>query len=936
MATGSSSSSRRGPTAPPSLPTWRSFRFFDVVKVQEDTYDDAMAGVSCVAYAPKSSGPWASARGALVTGLHKGQLRVVDARTFVEFASWQAFDHVCTHVHVASDHGAILTMGRDDDTNASIVRVWRLDSGAPNTWHAVLCAHATMEARITCAAVPSHLSHVALGLSDGRVHVLRGLSDSMRAKEPHTMKPKLVREAASVDGSTEPDVVTSLVIDASSLLISTVSCTLKYTLHGPRAGQAPVVIDTIGCPPHCGTMFQTCAATEAKDGVVPTVSAPKLVLAREEALYVIGSRGRETSFALEGIKRSIHTLHGQLVIVMPDRIVVFDLDTKCITYTGEYRDVVHVWTNEADCVPDEYIHIHGARTRLVSKPLVARLEHLFSVHLYIQAIPFIYAYAARYPQARLPSLPSSASVMPLRTRPSPVELLVTDAYRRFGEHLYSRGDFENAMQQFCHTIGIVSPSVVIRKFLDAQRLQYLTVYLEALHARHLAHTGHATLLLNCYTKLRNIEALDRFLRASDVPIDVQVALDVCRRADCVEQAAYLAQTHGMHDAYLSIQLHDTHDPKAALAYLASLQRADVMRYFHPCARMLLDAEPDATTDLLVRVYTAEPATVSADAFQVLLSHFVGHPQLLEHFLERVRDVCADASARADFLVIVHDTLLELYLAHAPDKALRVLEGDASLYTPSHALIFCAKARYTPGLLCVYERLGMVDAILQHWIHAGDTDQVLYTLDKYGATHAQLYVPTLSFFTSTHELFAQHRENVEHIVQHVLQHALLSPLELVQLLSRNDVAPLGLLTPHLVAHMEQEQAELAAARKLVASYRTEARAKQTELVALQSTEEPRIFQHEQCEICHQALDLPSVHFMCRHSFHVRCLLEGERTRECPVCAAEHTTIEALRDVSLLTSLDVVLDEVHAADDEDGSGFDVLADLFAKGIDTGENA
>lgn len=935
MTTGSSSG-RCGPTSVPSLPAWRSFRFFDAVPVQEDTYDDAMDGVSCVAYAPMSSGPWASARGALVTGLHTGQVRVVDARTFVELASWKAFDQVCTQVHLASEHGAILTMGCDGGTSASVVRVWRLDSGASNNWQAVLCAHATLEAHITCAAVPSHLSHVALGLSDGRVHVLRGLPDSMRTKEPHIIRPKQAREAAFVEESTEPDVVTSLVIDASTLLISTVSCTLKYTLYGPRAGQAPAVIDTIGCPPHCGAMFQTCAATEAKNGIVPNASAPKLVLAREEALYVIGSRGRETSFALEGIKRSIHTLHGQLVIVMQDRIVVFDLDTKCITYTGEHRDVVLVWTNEAECIPDEHIHIYSARTRLVAKPLVARLEHLFSVHLYIQAIPFIYSYAARYPQARLPSLPSSASIMPLRTRPSPVELLVAEAYRRFGEHLYARGDFENAMQQFCHTIGIVSPSVVIRKFLDAQRLQYLTVYLEALHARHLAHTGHATLLLNCYTKLRNIEALDRFLRASDVPLDVQVALDVCRRAGCVGQAAYLAQSHGMHEMYLNIQLHDARDPKAALAYLASLQHRDVMRLFHSCARKLLDAEPGATTDMLVRVYTAEPATVSVEAFQLLLSHFVGHPPLLEHFLERVRDVCADASMRPDFLVLVHDTLLELYLAHAPDKALCVLESDASLYTPSHALIFCAKAQYTPGLLCVYERLGMVDAILQHWILAGASEQVLYTLDKYGMSHAQLYVPTLSFFTSTHELFAQHREHVERIVQHVLQHALLSPLELVQLLSRNDVAPLGLLTPHLVAHMEQEQAELSAARKLVASYRTEARTKQTELMALQSTEEPRIFQHERCEICHEALDLPCVHFMCRHSFHVRCLLEGERTRECPVCAAEHRTIETLRDVSLLTSLDVVLDEVHAADDEDGRGFDVLADLFAKGIDTRENA
>ena len=56
----------------------------------------------------------------------------------------------------------------------------------------------------------------------------------------------------------------------------------------------------------------------------------------------------------------------------------------------------------------------------------------------------------------------------------------------------------------------------------------------------------------------------------------------------------------------------------------------------------------------------------------------------------------------------------------------------------------------------------------------------------------------------------------------------------------------------------------------------------------------------------------------------------------MCAAEHATIETLRDVSPLTSLDAVLDEVRAADDEDGRGFDVLADLFAKGIDAGQQA
>ena len=43
---------------------------------------------------------------------------------------------------------------------------------------------------------------------------------------------------------------------------------------------------------------------------------------------------------------------------------------------------------------------------------------------------------------------------------------------------------------------------MIRKFLDSQRIQNLTDYLQALHDRQLADKHHTTLLLNCYTKVR--------------------------------------------------------------------------------------------------------------------------------------------------------------------------------------------------------------------------------------------------------------------------------------------------------------------------------------------------------------------------------------------------------------------------------------------------
>jgi vacuolar protein sorting-associated protein 11 len=43
------------------------------------------------------------------------------------------------------------------------------------------------------------------------------------------------------------------------------------------------------------------------------------------------------------------------------------------------------------------------------------------------------------------------------------ETNVADIHRQYGDHLYSKADYDGAMQQFVQTIGSVQPSYVIRK-----------------------------------------------------------------------------------------------------------------------------------------------------------------------------------------------------------------------------------------------------------------------------------------------------------------------------------------------------------------------------------------------------------------------------------------------------------------------------------------
>ena len=43
------------------------------------------------------------------------------------------------------------------------------------------------------------------------------------------------------------------------------------------------------------------------------------------------------------------------------------------------------------------------------------------------------------------------------------EASVADIHKQYGDHLYAKGDYDNAMQQFVQTIGHLQPSYVVRK-----------------------------------------------------------------------------------------------------------------------------------------------------------------------------------------------------------------------------------------------------------------------------------------------------------------------------------------------------------------------------------------------------------------------------------------------------------------------------------------
>jgi hypothetical protein len=94
-----------------------------------------------------------------------------------------------------------------------------------------------------------------------------------------------------------------------------------------------------------------------------------------------------------------------------------------------------------------------------------------------------------------------------------------DIRKQYGDYLFSKGEYQDAIQQYILTIGSVEPSYVIRKFLDSQRNTYLIQYLYILHKRRRATHEHTTLLLNCFMRLDNYSDDDSSIMAAQTLID---------------------------------------------------------------------------------------------------------------------------------------------------------------------------------------------------------------------------------------------------------------------------------------------------------------------------------------------------------------------------------------------------------------------------------
>lgn len=319
------------------------------------------------------------------------------------------------------------------------------------------------------------------------------------------------------------------------------------------------------------------------------------------------------------------------------------------------------------------------------------------------------------------------------------------------------------------------------------------------------------------------------------------------------------------------------------------------------------------------------------------SSFIDHPDEFIVFLEAC---LGDESISDENKADLYTTLFEMYLHKSTEvksehdreqweqKAKKLIEGRGAPIENSNVLLLSHLSEFQDGTTLVKEQAGLLSDIFRSYTSAKDTRGAMKALRKYGPQEPSLYPTALAYLTSDSRVLDEAGlDELANILQTIDKDGLMAPLQVVQMLSKNAVATMGMIKPYLHETIERERKDIASNRRRVAGFRTETEQRRAEIADLGA--KPAVFQATRCPVCTQMLDLPAVHFLCKHSFHQRCLRGGDGVEgECPLCSQNNATIRAIKrgQEENADRHELFKDELERSEDR----FATVAEWYGRGV------
>ncbi|EYB98469.1 hypothetical protein Y032_0131g1645 [Ancylostoma ceylanicum] len=781
---------------------WRRFNFFDKNVIQDpENPDEKFLGLKDVCV-----DCWCSGVGGEAAYLGESRGGVFRLGKNLDQYYWRAYQASLTALHAADKY--IFSIGEDEEGTNSILRIWERDLHEKNA--PVLKREVRLSALYSAGhgsvaactvAVHSSLSSIAVGFVDGTVFVHQG--DVIKDKNLNSRWLR-IREASPLDGPVTGIALARLPGERLVVFVVTSKAVNSYVIEN-KAVSNMLKHDSTGASKDCWIF-------DERTGSLVVASRDMVFFYEaDQCTEADGYRGRCLQLGRSHEKLQLLAIGEHLVLLTKQHALIplFTVDQSLMILSKD-----------------------GTLSELTEKNLNAKLDILFKKNLYDVAV--ILAKGSRDGTEHLKSI-----------------------HAKYGDYLYGKGDFNNAVSEYKETIGMLEPSYVIKRYLDGSRLRQLCVYLEALHDTDRYTLHHTNILLNCYAQLEERKKMLKFLEkiANDGKTDMSSIFEVLRSLKMSEDASILAVKLNMHDHVLSMMVEDLGRYTTAIKYIGKRPPDEACQYIEKYGRLLFEACPDEVMELLQHLIENSPGSIDpAQLLKVFINDFTKSASFIEFALRKV-----SGSSRSILLA----TVLELRLRE-------YAEGNIE------------EAKCADLLIPFIEEENMSEALhLARVFHCFPVVQ--YVLEKTGRK-ADMWQDLLVYISKKESPVDE--KLIQEMLTGIEASGSLHPLVVLEILSRSNTLKVAAVKDYVIKWLDSQKKQIDSDRKAITEGERRMQEIDKQIESLKFN--VQVLQVNKCSACDTVLQLPAVHFLCRHSYHVHCFESySEKPDVCPACAVPAT-------------------------------------------------
>ena len=282
---------------------------------------------------------------------------------------------------------------------------------------------------------------------------------------------------------------------------------------------------------------------------------------------------------IEKIKNKIQLLNGNIVFTNENDLIIYDPKDKCFIYdfnlfynkdnnSKPIKILDFFCSNEKNSI---YLNIE---TKILNEDDNDLFDTIKEIIVLKEITP-----EKKLEQFYLKNEFSEAEkFIKQNTNLYNVELSLAEIALKKGDYFYNKGEYKKALSEYNKTIFNISPNIIIEKFLDTSKLEFLILFLEELNNNikynmtlsEEKRKNYIVMLLYCYLRGKKETKMNEFIQKAYLNkqfLIIRAAINICKKNNLKELALMIVEKGNIIELKIEVLIDIFHNYKEALNLL---------------------------------------------------------------------------------------------------------------------------------------------------------------------------------------------------------------------------------------------------------------------------------------------------------------------------------------------------------------------------------